>query len=186
MATENPVDVEGTFMLGAAQLDRFMMKIYAEPLSEEEELLIAESHQEKDIEIKAVISKSEVMEIQDFIRENVIVDPKIRTDIIRIVRSLRPEGGIVAAEDYYLLPEGERGFLFLERAVKTRAFLKGRKYATFADVAAMAFPVLNHRIGFQYAPTDLGKMLKARELISQAVERVVKDGARGLQTVQAK
>ncbi|MFC2026540.1 AAA family ATPase [Chloroflexota bacterium] len=186
MATENPVDVEGTFMLGAAQLDRFMMKIYTESLSEEEELLIAETHQEKDIEIQAVISKVEVLEIQEFIRENIVVDLEIRKNILRIVRALRPEGGIVVPEDFYLLPEGERGFLFLERAAKTRAFLKGRGYVTFADIAALVFPVLNHRIGFQYTPSDIGKMLKAREVISQAMEKVVEDGARGFQAIQAK
>jgi MoxR-like ATPase len=180
MATENPIDIEGTFMLGAAQLDRFMMKIYTEPLSEEEELLIAETHQEKEPEIKQVLSKAEVLGIQEFIRKHIVVDPQIRREMIRIVRALRPEGGIVAPEDFYLLPEGERGYLFLERGAKTRAFLEGRDYVTLSDITALAFPILNHRIGFQYAPKDAEKIVKARELISQAVEKVVEDGARGL------
>jgi MoxR-like ATPase len=180
MATENPIDIEGTFMLGAAQLDRFMMKIYTESLSEEEELLIAETHQEKDPEIREVISKTEVLEIQGFIRKNIVVDPEIRRDAIRIVRALRPEGGVVAPDDFYLLPEGERGYLFLERGAKVRAFLQGRDHVTFSDIAVLAVPILNHRIGFQYAPKDIGKILKARDLISQAVEKVVEDGARGV------
>jgi len=179
MANENPIDIEGTFMLGAAQLDRFMMKIDTGSLSEEEELLIAKAHQEKDPQIKEVISKAEVLEIREFIRQNIVVDPEIRRDIIRIVRTLRPEGGIVAPEDFYLLPEGERGYLFLERGAKTRAFLKGRGQVTFSDIAVLAFPILNHRIGFQYVSKDKGKILKAEELISQAVEKVVEDGARG-------
>ena len=180
MANENPIDIEGTFTLGAAQLDRFMMKIYTESLSEEEELLIAKSHQEKDPQIKEIISKEEVLEIREFIRQNIVVDPEIRRDIIRIVRSLRPEGGIVTPEDFYLLPEGERGYLFLERGAKTRAFLQGRGHVTFSDIAVLAFPILNHRIGFQYTPKDKGKIVKAEELISQAVEKVAEDGARGL------
>jgi MoxR-like ATPase len=180
MANENPIDIEGTFTLGAAQLDRFMMKIYTESLSEEEELIIAKAHQEKDPQIKEVISKAEVLEVREFIRQNIVVDSEIRKDIVRIVRSLRPEGGIVAPEDFYLLPEGERGYLFLERGAKTRAFLKGRGQVTFSDIAVLAFPVLNHRIGFQYTPKDKGKILKAEELISQAVEKVVEDGARGI------
>lgn len=179
MATENPIDIEGTYMLGAAQLDRFMMKIYTEPVSEEEELLIAETHQEKEPEIKQVLSKAEVLEIQEFIRKHIVVDPKIRREMIRIVRALRPEGGIVTPEDFYLLPEGERGYLFLERGAKVRAFLEGRDHVTLSDVAVLAFPILNHRIGFQYAPKDIEKILTARELISQAVEKVVEDGARG-------
>ncbi len=180
MATENPIDVEGTFMLGAAQLDRFMMKIYTESLSEEEKLLIAESHQEKDPEIRQVISKTEVLEIREFIRQNIIVDSEVRRDIVRIVWFLGSEGGMVAPEDFYLLPDGERGYLFLERAAKTRAFLKGRNRVTFSDVAALAFPVLNHRIGFQYAHRDAERVQKTQDLISQAVERVVENGARGL------
>ncbi|MBM3298651.1 MAG: AAA family ATPase [Deltaproteobacteria bacterium] len=179
MATENPIDIEGTFMLGAAQLDRFMMKIHTESLSEEEELVIAETHQEKDPEIKQVITLVEVLEIQEFIRKNIVVDPEIRRDAIRIIRALRPEGGIVAPEDFYLLPEGERGYLFLERAAKVRAFLEGRDHVTFSDIAVLAVPVLNHRIGFQYVPKDVEKLLKAREVISRAVEKVLEDGARG-------
>jgi len=180
MANENPIDVEGTFMLGAAQLDRFMMKVYADNLSEEEEVQIAESHQERDPEIEEVITRAEVLEIRDFVRENIEVRSELRRDIVRLVRSLRPEGGIVDPDEFYLLPEGERGYLFLERAAKTRAFLNGRSQATFSDVAVLAFPVLNHRMGFQYASTDEARNLKARDLISRAVQKVVEDGARGL------
>jgi len=180
MANENPIDVEGTFTLGAAQLDRFMMKITTESLSEEEELQIAESHQKKDPQIKEVISKEEVLDIREFIRQNVVVSPEIRRDMIRMIRFLRPEGGIVAPEDFYLLPEGERGYLFLERGAKTRAFLKGREQVTPSDIAVLAFPILNHRIGFQYAPSDKGKAQRIEELISQAIEKVVEYGARGI------
>jgi MoxR-like ATPase len=180
MANENPIDVEGTYALGAAQLDRFMMKIYTESLSKEEELIVAESHQEKDPIIKEVISKAEVLEIREFIRQNVSISQEIRVDILNIIRALRPEGGLVIPDDFYLLPEGERGYLFLERAAKTRAFLKERNYVTFSDIAALAFPVLNHRIGFQHLSNDMDKIKKTQELISRAVEKVAKDGAKGL------
>jgi MoxR-like ATPase len=180
MATENPIDVEGTFMLGAAQLDRFMMKIDTEPLSEPDELVIAESHQEKEPEIDQVISINEVVEIQGFIRRNISVDPKIRRDMVRIVRALRPEAGLVAPEEFYLLPEGERGYLFLERGAKSKAFLEGRDCVTLDDVAVLAFPILNHRIGFQYVPEPMERIRRTRELIARAVEKVVVDGARGL------
>jgi MoxR-like ATPase len=180
MANENPIDVEGTFTLGAAQLDRFMMKIYTESLSEEEEVSVAESHQQKDPQIKQVISKAEVLEIREFIRKNITVSTEIRRDMIRVIRYLRPEGGIINPEDFYLLPEGERGYLFLERGAKTRAFLQGRTYVTFSDIAALAFPVLNHRLGFQHISNDKEKVKKAKEIIAEAVEKVVQDGARGI------
>jgi MoxR-like ATPase len=180
MATENPIDVEGTFTLGAAQLDRFMMKIHTEPLTENEKLSIAESHQDKDPEIRPTVTKEEVLKIREFIRRNVHVDPETRRDIVRIVQTLGPNEGLVSPEDFYLLPEGERGYLFLERGAKTRAFLQGRDRVTFSDVAVLAYPVLNHRIGFQYAHGNTDRNEKTRELISQAVERVVENGARGL------
>lgn len=180
MANENPVDVEGTFMLGAAQLDRFMMKIYSESLSEEEELSIAESHQLKDPNIRQVISKEEVLQIREFIRNNIIVTSEMRKDIIRVIRYLRPEGGVVNPDDFYLLPEGERGYLFLERGAKTRAFMKGRKHVNFSDIAALAFPILNHRLGFQHISNDREKVKKAQEVIAAAVEKVLKDGARAV------
>ena len=180
MANENPIDVEGTFTLGAAQVDRFMMKIYTESLSKEDELIIAESHQEKDPVIKEVISKAEVMDVREFIRQNITVSKKIRECTIDIIRALRPDGGIVTPEDFYLLPEGERGFLFLERGAKTRAFIKGRDYVNFSDIAALSFPILNHRIGFQNLANDKDKVKKTKELISSAVEKVARDGARGL------
>jgi MoxR-like ATPase len=180
MATQNPIDVEGTFSLGAAQLDRFMMKIYTESLSEDEEIIIARAHQQTDPEIKAVISKSEILEIQKYIRENVIVAPGVQKDIIRIVRSLRTDGGLVNPDEFYLLPEGERGYLYLERAAKTRAFIKGRDSVTFSDIATLAFPILNHRIGLKYTARDTDRIIKIREIISRAVGKVAEDGASGL------
>jgi MoxR-like ATPase len=179
MATENPLDVEGTFMLGAAQLDRFMMKVDSEPLSEEEELLLAQSHQDRAPEIQPVVSKAEVLAIQEFIRKNIWVDPRVRRDMIRVVRQLRPESGLLSPDDFYMLPEGERSHLFLERAAKVRAFLAGRDYVTFSDIAVLATPVLNHRIGFQHPYSSSARTLKARELIARSVERVIEDGARG-------
>ncbi len=180
MATENPIDVEGTFMLGAAQLDRFMMKIETEPLSETDEVAIAASHQEKEVEINPVVSIREVLEIQNFIREQVHVDAIMRRDMIRMVRALRPEGGLVNPREFYNLPEGERGYLFLERGAKTRAFLAGRDHVTLDDVALLAFPVLNHRIGFQYVPEPEERARKTRELLGRALEKVIQDGARGI------
>jgi MoxR-like ATPase len=180
MATENPIDTEGTFILGAAQLDRFMMKIYTESLSEEEEFSVSRMHQGKEPEIKEVVSKSEVLEIQEFIQNNIHVDPEITRDMIRIVRGLRPEAEIISPEDFYLLPEGERGYLFLERGAKVRAFLQGRRFVTLSDVAVIAFRVLNHRIGFRYTHGPGERVSKVRSLISQAMEKVIEEGAGGL------
>lgn len=170
MATENPIDVEGTYALGAAQLDRFMMKVYTEPASEEEEILIAKMHQQKAPEIRPVTSIEEVLKIKELIRQNVFVDEKLLRSMVRIVRALRP-GGVVSSDDFYLLPEGKRGYLFWERACQVRAFLEGRNFVTLDDIEALAFRVLHHRIGFKYGGD-------AKEVISKAVTRVREDEAR--------
>lgn len=180
MATENPLDVEGTFILGAAQLDRFMMKIKVDSLSEEEELLIAMSQHEKEIDINEVITTTEVLEIQKFIRQNVYLDPQLRKDIVRMVRALRPEEKIVSPEDFYMLPEGERGYLFLERGAKVRAFLKGREFVNFSDFATLSFPILNHRIRFKYCSQENPEELMSKKLISRALEKVIENAAKGI------
>ncbi len=126
--------------------------------------MIAETHQEKDPEIKQVISKAEVLEIREFIRKNIVVDPEMRRDIVRIVQVLGPEGGLVSPEDFYLLPEGERGYLFLERAAKTRAFLKGRDRVTLSDVAVLAFPDPEPQDRFSVCPQRLGESGKDRRI----------------------
>lgn len=180
MATQNPIDIEGTFMLGAAQLDRFMMKIYTESLSVNEELIIVKTHEEKDPEVKAVITKSEVLDIQKFIRENVRVSENIRRDIVLLIRAMRINGGIVDPSEFYLLPEGERGCLYLERGAKTRAFLKGRDYVTFEDVTVLTLPILNHRIGFKCALSDTEKIARTSEMLSKAIDKVLEYGASGL------
>lgn len=150
MATENPIETEGVYQLGAAQLDRFMMKTYTEVLSEDEEMAIAGAHQEKSQEITPVLTKNEVLEMREFIREHVFVCEAVRRYGIRICRALRPDGGILSAEETYFLPEGERAHLFLERGAKVKAFLEGRSYVLPEDIDAVAFRVLNHRIGLKY------------------------------------
>lgn len=172
MATENPIDVEGTYILGAAQLDRFMMKVYTEPATEEEEIIIARMHQQKAPEIKPVTSIEEVLRIREFIRQNIFVDEKLVRNMIRIVRALRPEWGLVSSEEFYLLPEGKRGHLFLKRACQVRAFLQRRDFVTLDDVEALVFPVLHHRVGFKHSGN-------VRELISQAIRQVREYEARG-------
>lgn len=171
MATENPSDVEGTYALGAAQLDRFMMKVYTEPLTKEEKILVAKMHQGIVPEITPVTSKEEVLKIVEFIRENIFIDEKLLEVMVEIVENLMP-GGMVSQEEFNLLPEGERGYLFLERACQVRAFLRGRDFINLDDIESLVFSVLHHRIGFKYGGD-------ARELISEAVKKVREDEARG-------
>lgn len=150
MATENPIETEGVYQLGAAQLDRFMMKTYTTELTEEEEMVIASSHEEEAVEILPVLNKQEVLGVRDFVRKHVFVSDLCRRYGIRICRKLRVGSGIFSPADTYFSPEGQRAYLFLERGAKARAFLRGRLYVTPQDMDALAWRVLNHRIAFRY------------------------------------
>ncbi len=150
MATQNPIETEGVYQLGAAQLDRFMMKVHTESLSREEKLAVAASHQRPDPDLEPILTKEEVLIIRDFIRERIAVHREVREYSIRIVEALCPDSGLLNADEFYLLPEGERGYLFLERGAKVRAFLAGRTYVLPEDIDALAFPTLNHRIALRY------------------------------------
>jgi MoxR-like ATPase len=99
--------------------------------------------------------------------------------MIQIVRALRPEGKMVSPEDFYMLPEGERGYLFLERGAKVRAFMKGRENVIFSDFAALAFSILSHRIRFRYGSQENSEDQLSKELISRALEKVVENVAKG-------
>lgn len=177
MATQNPIDIEGTFLLGAAQLDRFMMKVYMEPLSEKEDIQIAVSHHEKAPEIKPVLSREKALDIRDFIRGNIFISPEVRRNAVRIVRALREGQGLIPRdnweEEYNFLPWGSRGYQFLERGTKVKAFLEGRNYVILDDIESLAFSVLNHRVEFKYSGN-------ARDLISKAIEKVRENEAEGL------
>lgn len=180
MATENPSDIEGTYSLGAAQLDRFMMMVFPEPLSEQQELEVAKIHEQKIPEIQPVLTKAEVLKIRDFIQENIFVDQKIRRMIIKLVAALRP-GPLSVIDDpseFDRLPKGERGIIFLQRAAKVRAFLQGRRAVIPEDIGALAFPVLNHRIRFKYVLDEYQRIQKTKELIFKAWAKVIQDGVR--------
>lgn len=150
MATENPSETEGVYQLGAAQLDRFMMKVYTESLSEEEEMRVIVSHQEMAPVIQAAVSREEVLRIRDFIREHIFVHAEAIRYALRLVGALRLSGGLASLEDVSSLPEGTRAPIFLVRGAKVRAFLQGRTHVVPEDIDALAFRILNHRIVLRY------------------------------------
>ena len=180
MATENPVETVGTYALGWAEADRFMMKVYLEPQDEQIKKKILRLHRQKLGDTKPVISRNDVLEIQEFIRKQIFIDPMIEKEIIRLLCALRPtqKGGILSFQEFNFFPEGERGSLFLEAACKTRAFLMGREYVIREDIIKLAFPILNHRFEFKYQHGRYEKIQLLKKIISEAIGKVVKDGIR--------
>lgn len=179
MATENPSETEGVFRIGAAQSDRFMMKIYTEPLLREEEINIVGDHLKKESELKKILTKQEVLDIREFIRQNIFVDPKIMGYAVDIVRALRPGGGVINPEDFYLTPESVRPEIFLVKGAMVRAFFEDRNYVLPSDVENLAFPVIHHRIEFKHSIGNFEEnIIESQKLISRAVSKVISDEAK--------
>lgn len=140
LATENPVELEGTFPLPEAQLDRFLVRLPMGYPSEEEETEMLGRFQTSDplVSLEPVISPSDLVEASAAIRE-VHVDEEVRRYLTRIVRGTREHDAVE-------LGVSPRGTLALFRAAQAVAALRGRSYCEPDDVKALARPVLSHRI----------------------------------------
>jgi len=140
MATQNPIEYEGTFALPEAELDRFLMRIRLgyPARADELEILDRQQHSHPVDHISQVASAEQLQEVQRQVRE-IFVAPPLRGYIVDIVSSTRGH------PDVYL-GASPRGSLSLFRAAQARAFLQGRDFVSPDDVKTMAEPVLAHRL----------------------------------------
>ena len=161
IATQNPLEQEGTYPLPEALLDRFAMRITLDYLSEAEEMALSEREDVfADLSLTPVMSREEVVEARAFIRSNVYVDRACRAYAVRLVHATRPPTGENGAslhrqclEDLHtgdrspvLVGCSPRTHLVLINLAKTRAFLKGRDEVWYEDIQDLAFDVFNHRL----------------------------------------
>ncbi len=142
IATQNPIEMEGTFELPEAQLDRFQFKLDVESPSREDEIAMLDRFDESpDLEaedIDQVVSLEDMREARDKVRE-VYVDDKVKGYIQEIVEGSRRHPDI----EYGGSP---RSSLFFMNAAKARAAIDGREYVIPDDIKAIAYPILNHRL----------------------------------------
>lgn len=140
MATQNPIELEGTFPLPEAQLDRFLLKIRLGYPEKDEEIAILERFQEKDplIELEAVANPGQIVELQHA-RKRIRISHPVREYITNIVRATRSNTSLS-------LGASPRGSLGLMRASQALATLRGREYVLPDDIKALAVPVLSHRL----------------------------------------
>lgn len=148
LATQNPVETEGTYPLPEAQLDRFLLKIHVRYPSRAEELEIAR-RQTTDYEFatKTVLTASDIQGMQGLVR-SVVVSDHVYAAALDLVRSTRPEEGVMPSELEAMVQwgAGPRATIALLLAAKARALLNRRCHATTADLVAVAHPVLRHRV----------------------------------------
>lgn len=172
MATQNPIEQEGTYQLPEAQVDRFMLKVVLDyPTLEEEKLIVKENIQGGLPQVKPVTTAEEILKARTIVNE-VYIDEKIAQYIADIVFATRyPER--------YELPElknmitfggSPRASINLAKAARTYAFIKHRGYVIPEDVRAVVHDVLRHRIGLSYEAE--ASNMTSEEIVSKIINKV--------------
>jgi MoxR-like ATPase len=148
LATQNPIEQEGTYTLPEAQQDRFMFKVFVKYPSYDEEFRIAEQTTSTLVaDVKQVLSGEDILALQQMVRR-VPAAPHVIHYALRLVRATRVSEGNVPkfVQDWVSWGAGPRGMQYLLLGGKARAMLNGRFYVTTDDVKAVAHPVLRHRV----------------------------------------
>jgi MoxR-like ATPase len=148
LATQNPIEQEGTYPLPEAQLDRFMFMINVDYPSEQEEFEIMKlTTTVQDIRLEKVLDKEEILRVQDIVRRVPIADHVINyaIKVVRATRVGKPEAADFVKE-WLSWGAGPRAAQYLILGGKARALLYGRYYVSCDDIAAVAHPVLRHRL----------------------------------------
>jgi MoxR-like ATPase len=148
LATQNPIEQEGTFPLPEAQLDRFLFMINVDyPSAAEEEQIIKQVTGTYSAELESLIAGPDVIALQQIVRRVPVADHVVEyaAGLARATRPKQPEAPDFVREMVHW-GAGPRAGIFLITAAKARAILHGRYHATTADVTAMALPVLRHRV----------------------------------------
>ena len=173
MATQNPVEQEGTYPLPEAQVDRFMLKVKVDyPKKEEEKLIIRMNNTGEFPKPNAVVSPEDIIRARNIVRE-VYMDEKIERYIVDIVYATRTpeEYGLKGLKDLISYGGSPRASISLSAAAKAYAFIKRRGYVIPEDVRAVCPEVLRHRIGLTYEAE--AENVTTEEIISQVINAVV-------------
>ena len=172
MATQNPIEQEGTYQLPEAQIDRFMLKVVIDyPTIEEEKLIIRENINGSMPTVTAVTSAQEIMNARDVVNK-VYIDDKIAQYIADIVFASRyPERyGLSELKGMITYGGSPRASINLAKASRAYAFIKHRGYVVPEDVRAVVHDVMRHRIGLSYEAE--ASNVSSEEIVSKIVNKV--------------
>ena len=173
MATQNPIEQEGTYPLPEAQVDRFLLKVViGYPTREEEKLIIRQNLSNERREIRPLLRPEEIIEAQKVV-EKIYIDEKIERYIVDIVFATRfpDEYSLADLKSIIAFGASPRASISLARAAKAYAFLHQRGYVIPEDVRAVCHDVLRHRIGLTYEAE--ANNISADEIISEILDKVV-------------
>ena len=172
MATQNPVEQEGTYPLPEAQVDRFMLKTVIDyPSLEDEQLIVRSNLSASQAKVKPVVTTKQIITAQETVR-SVYMDEKIEKYILDLIFATRyPERyGLSKIKPLISFGSSPRGSINLATAAKCHAFLKHRGYVIPEDVRAIVFDVLRHRIGLTYEAE--AENVTTEDIISQIINEV--------------
>lgn len=171
MATQNPIESEGTYPLPEAQVDRFMMKVLVGYPSEEEEFVIVERVTGLAETVHAVASTEKLIELQNACRE-VYVDPPLIQYAVKLVAATREpaKAGLPEWSEYVTFGASPRATINLIEASRALAFLRGRDYVLPSDVTDLAGDVLRHRLVLSYKA--LSENLTTDDLIRLLIQSI--------------
>ena len=173
LATQNPIEQEGTYPLPEAQVDRFMLKVsLGYPTKEEEKLIVRSNIRPEGMHKPArVMSTDDILRLRNLVRQ-VYVDEKIEQYIVDIIFSTREPAtvGLNQFTDMISFGSSPRGSINLALTAKSYAFLQGRAFVVPDDIRAVAVDVLQHRIGITYEAE--AENLTAKDIIEKIVSYV--------------
>jgi MoxR-like ATPase len=176
LATQNPVEQEGTYPLPEAQQDRFMFNLWVDyPKEDEEETVVKATTVGKRSNPEKVLSKEQLLQLQQVVRKIPVSDHVIKY-AVRLVRATRPqdEKAPEFIRKYVQNGAGPRAGQYLVLAAKARAVLEGRIHVSCNDVIKAAVPVLRHRIQSNFAADSEG--ITTMDLVNRLVKEVEQPG----------
>jgi MoxR-like ATPase len=172
LATQNPIEQEGTYPLPEAQVDRFMLKVVINYPKKEEELQIVKSNLAKNFPTPNTILKAEdIIKARELVKE-IYIDDKIGQYIVDIVFATRyPEDyGLAHLKDMISFGGSPRASINLSKAVQSYAFIKRRGYVIPEDVRAVCHDVLRHRIGLTYQAE--AENMTSEDIINEILNKI--------------
>ena len=171
MATQNPIETEGTYPLPEAQVDRFMMKVLVDYPSDEEEFVVAQRVTGTPVQVSAVASMGQLAELQQECRK-VYVDPSLMQYAVKLVSATRrpAQYGLADIAKYLRFGASPRATIGLVEGARALALLRGRSYALPEDMVDLVPDVLRHRLVLSYEA--LADNLGADEIVQRVMRKI--------------
>jgi MoxR-like ATPase len=171
MATQNPIETEGTYALPEAQVDRFMMKVLITYPSEMDEFVVVERMTSPLTEVQPVLTTEQLIQLQREV-DKVFVDPVLMEYIVRLVTATRQpkDYGVQDIAKYITYGGSPRASINIVLTARALAFMRGRSYVLAQDIADVAVDVLRHRIVLSYEA--LSDDVTPDSLIAKIRERI--------------